>query len=60
MDAVDSALGDETGFGDLTTYDLLNGTAINPGVTPIKFTQLKKGAATGEIDFTMFPGLWKF
>ena len=57
MDAVDSALGDETGFGDLTTYDLLNGTAINPGVTPIKFTQLKKGAATGEIDFTMFPEL---
>ena len=33
----------ESGFGDLTTYELLCGTEITPaGVSPLKYTTLSK------------------
>ena len=32
----------DNGFGGLTSLDLISGTDVNPGVTPIKFTALNK------------------
>lgn len=39
-------LSSNDGFGDLGTYELLNGTNVDPNITPIKYTQLKDKKGT--------------
>ncbi|XP_064635828.1 transcriptional activator Myb-like [Lineus longissimus] len=39
-------IADGSNFGEMTTLDLINGTSATTGVTPIKFTTLKKGGSS--------------
>ena len=46
-DMVESLLTDNSPFTDMTTFDLLCGSTVDPGVTPIKFAKMEKDS-TGE------------